>query len=256
MYLKGSEKTYAFTLIELLVVISIVSLLIAILLPALKQARASARTVQCLSHHKQLILAVRMYMEINDGFITSPKFKVTKAYSPSFNGISIPGSELWFTWHSKPVCGRFIGNDAWKNNQTFSPIIWCTEVKKTIEIGANGIGLTDYWENFLTKNKSPNGDKKPVAFWNYASPSKFAMLYDAASRGYSQGNVAWGTMTREIEGQPVDKNGNNKSSSYGTNMYNHLQRTNVSFADGHAATIPDVIDAYDDNTLTVNAKKK
>ncbi|MFG0249810.1 MAG: type II secretion system protein [Phycisphaeraceae bacterium JB051] len=54
-----------FTLIELLVVISIVSLLVAILLPALASARNQARLIACRSNMRQCGLIVDMYATDN-----------------------------------------------------------------------------------------------------------------------------------------------------------------------------------------------
>ncbi|MBI1374023.1 MAG: prepilin-type N-terminal cleavage/methylation domain-containing protein [Phycisphaera sp.] len=63
---KGARRA-GFTLIELLVVVSIIALLIAILLPSLKNARESAKATVCLAQLHELGHTVHMYANEYNG---------------------------------------------------------------------------------------------------------------------------------------------------------------------------------------------
>jgi prepilin-type N-terminal cleavage/methylation domain-containing protein len=61
-------RNLAFTLVELLVVISIISLLTAILLPALNHSRSQAKQILCKNNLKQLVIANESYANANSGY--------------------------------------------------------------------------------------------------------------------------------------------------------------------------------------------
>ena len=82
------QSLAGFTLIELLVVVAIIALLVAILLPSLKEAREQARVAVCQSNLHQLSVGFYTYVEDARGFLPP------MAYARSFGDYHYP--PFWY----------------------------------------------------------------------------------------------------------------------------------------------------------------
>ncbi len=119
-----------FTLIELLVVIAIIAILASLLLPALKNARESAKGVMCLSNLRQCGTAACQYADDNLGWL--PHCGNTSGpYPPKWNYALYQGKYLSYsvtlcpserpystTPETQPASNSGYGIELWNNKAT------------------------------------------------------------------------------------------------------------------------------------------
>jgi prepilin-type processing-associated H-X9-DG protein len=202
-------------------VIGIIAVLIAILLPALANARESAKTVNCLSNLRQLTMAANVYCDSNGGY-----------YPVAY----------WLE-NSPPL----VTSVAWDFNSVRDTVALTT----TIEPGLLWQGGTN-----LAVQQCPSFDGKsnttgdPYTGYNYntsyighgqsesiPAPMKAAQVRRASTCAlFGDGEYSAGAdkFMRAPFPNPGDAAFTNRSA--GTQGFRHRRMTNISFVDGHAET--------------------
>lgn len=212
----------AFTLIETLTVISVMSLLMALLMPVLARARQQSKAILCLTNLRQFTVAAALYTHSNDGYYPiayryAMGYPVATSYAWDFTTIKdwsenketvVPG----LLWQGRTIekihqCPSFKGAHNWLNDP------YTGYNYNTSYIGHGQI------ESIGTPAKADQ----------VARPGHCALFGDG---GYASGANKF---MRAPWPNPGDLNFTDRYA--GTQDYRHLGATNVAYCDGSARSV-------------------
>lgn len=245
----GGRKNEAFTLVELLVVISIITLLMAILVPALQKARGQARQLWCMSTLRTFSLAHKQYLADTGKYL--PHTNYYDPYSPW----------LYTPWYNNDSLRRSIGlsllsRELKKRTDPLQLQEWapnfprkfiCPEASYALDHSEErlypidrsyGVNIDgDYWAR-----KWGVGDIYDKEGW-VKRPSEKIFMADALDWW-----IAQRCAKRYFEfGENWIGYRSSDGGTYGMTAYRHFGRVNIMFWDGHCRQLPaeEVTDAND-----------
>jgi prepilin-type N-terminal cleavage/methylation domain-containing protein/prepilin-type processing-associated H-X9-DG protein len=222
-----------FTLIELLVVIAIIAILAALLMPTLRRAMESAKSVKCVSNQHQLYLGISLYG--HDRGVYPFGYE-----SPSISDLS---------YRLNPYLGRGTGDTRNAGGESRSPCIICPSHgwKYTVDTNKMHYSINAQLAGRYQQGGAMNGNLTPVhpRKYPYDSRTTEIILFADGGQGASAGSditlwamAGWDSAYSAATAETVipayeDSDVNVLSAGVVTFRHKSREAANVCFVDGH-----------------------
>ena len=211
----GQVKLYSFTLIELLVVIAIIAILAAMLMPALSQARDTAKASRCVNNFKQWGIYTEQYADTHDGYFLPYRFLGTYRF---------PSGVIWLplmTDTDKMDTRERLGLRYFKKEELFCPK-GIGQPRLAVEGPLVGTNEGSIGVNNRTRGKDGGNKMGPIhqPSSNYKILKKGMLRKPATIVDYSETNNTHRTVTEESYLQ-----------------FRHKGNANVLWVDGHVSQV-------------------
>jgi prepilin-type processing-associated H-X9-DG protein len=231
-------------LIELLVVVAIIAILAALLMPALRNARDTARSVRCMGNLKQIAQAIFIFAGDNDGHL--PNGSTSHDYPPP--GV-LPrwrrnGSVSWHDQLNDQVFKKTVVNRNYETRTWVPGQLYCTGIPADAAANSSSIraiGLNGHADDQRIMTEDPAGTYDGGTNWvgcllaRFRHPARKIMLGEMwqgrDTIGFNSDMPA-----NQMNGWLYTPGAS--TAGQGSLAFPHNLRGNYVFFDGHGESLP------------------